>query len=77
MKTLIFNGSPRTNGDTAILINEVIRNLQGDHKIIHAYDCNIKACIDCRYCWKNEGCSQIDGMQEVYNYIQEYGSSTD
>lgn len=71
MKTLIFNGSPRTNGDTAILINEFIRNLEGDYKITNAYDCNIKACIDCRFCWKNEGCSQTDGMQEVYSYIQE------
>jgi len=71
MKTLIFNGSPRENGDTAVLINEFINKLEGEYKIINAYDCNIKACIDCRYCWKNEGCSQIDGMQEVYNYIQE------
>ena len=71
MKTLIFNGSPRANGDTAILIDEFIRNLEGEYKIINTYDCNIKACIDCRYCWKNEGCSQIDGMQDVYNYIQE------
>lgn len=71
MKTLIFNGSPRTNGDTAVLLNEFIRNLEGDYKIVNAYDCNIKACIDCRYCWKNEGCSITDGMQEVYSYIQE------
>jgi len=71
MKTLIFNGSPRKNGDTAVLINEFTSNLEGEYKIINSYDCNIKACIDCRYCWKNEGCSQIDGMQEVYSYIQE------
>jgi len=71
MKTLILNGSPRTNGNTEILIDEFLKNLEGDHKIINAYDCNIKACIDCRFCWKNEGCSIIDGMQEVYSYIQE------
>ena len=38
MKTLIFNGSPRKKGDTAILINEFIRNLEGDYKIINAYN---------------------------------------
>lgn len=71
MKTLIFNGSPRINGDTAILINEFLKHLDGEYKIINSYDCNIKPCIDCRYCWKKEGCSQIDDMQQVYDYIQE------
>jgi len=71
MKTLIFNGSPRKNGDTMALINELTKYLKGEYKIIEAYDCNIKPCIDCRYCWKNEGCSINDEMQDVYNYIKE------
>ena len=71
MKTLIFNGSPRKNGDTITLINEVIGNLKGEYKIVNAYDCNIMPCIDCRYCWKNNGCFYNDEMQEVYDYIQE------
>lgn len=25
----------------------------------------------CRYCWKNVGCCIDDGMQEIYEYIQE------
>ena len=71
MKTLIFNGSPRKNGDTMTFINELIKHLDGEYKIINAYYCNIMPCIDCRYCWKNEGCSHNDEMQEVYDYIQE------
>lgn len=71
MKTLIFSGTPRKNGDTMALINELIKHLDGEYKIIEAYDCNIKPCIDCRYCWKNPGCCINDEMQEVYNYIQE------
>lgn len=71
MKTLIFNGSPRKNGDTMTLVNEFIKHLDGEFKIINAYNCNIKPCIDCRYCWKNNGCTQNDEMQEVYKYIQE------
>lgn len=71
MKTLIFNGSPRKNGDTIALVNELINNLKGEYKILNAYNCIIKPCIDCRYCWKNVGCCQRDGMQEVYDYIQE------
>jgi len=71
MKTLIFNGSPRKDGDTAILINEFINNVEGECKIIDVFDCNISSCIDCRDCWANNGCSILDGMQEVYNDIQE------
>ena len=71
MKTLIFNGSPRKKGDTVSLINKVIENLNGEYKIINAYDCGINPCIDCRYCWNNIGCCINDGMQEVYEYIEE------
>jgi len=71
MKTLIFNGSPRKNGDTVCLINAFLKKLTGEYKIVNAYDCEISPCIDCRYCWKNSGCSINDGMQEIYDYINE------
>ncbi|EJO5349604.1 flavodoxin family protein [Clostridium botulinum] len=71
MKTLIFSGSPRKKGDTMALINEFINHLQGEYKIVDSYDCNIQPCVDCRYCWENDGCCINDDMQEVYNYIQE------
>ena len=71
MKTLIFNGSPRKNGNTSSLVEELSRQLDGEVKIIRAYDIEVSACIDCRYCWKNPGCSIKDGMQEIYDDIQE------
>lgn len=71
MKTLIFNGSPRKSGDTISLVNKFIKHIDDEYKIVNAYDCNIKPCIDCRFCWKNSGCSQKDEMQEIYQYIQE------
>lgn len=71
MKTLIFNGSPRINGDTESLLKVVTENVAGEYKVVNAYRCQISACIDCRYCWKNPGCAIQDEMQEVYNYIQE------
>lgn len=70
MKTLIFNGSPRKYGNTAALIKELASKLDGEIKIVRAYDCDVKACIDCRYCWEKDGCAQKDGMQEIYDYIQ-------
>ena len=71
MKTLILNGSPRANGDTAALIKLLVNELKGDVKIVDSYKADVKACIDCRYCWKHPGCSIQDGMQEIYDYIQE------
>lgn len=70
MKTLIFNGSPRSNGDTKALINKMISKLDGDVMVVNAYDSKIKPCIDCRYCWKNAGCSIQDDMQAIYDYIE-------
>ena len=69
MMTLIFNGSPRKNGDTNSLIHELMNHLQGQVKIVNAYVCNISPCVDCRYCWQKDGCSIEDDMQEVYDYI--------
>ncbi len=68
MKTLIINGSPKKNGDTAALINELIRHLDGEVKLISCRD-NISPCIDCRFCWKNAGCAVKDDMQAVYEYL--------
>lgn len=70
MKTLIFNGSPRKKGNTSALIDELVSRLEGETKIIRAYDANVKPCIDCRFCWKNPGCAVKDGMQEIYEDIQ-------
>ena len=53
------------------LVNEFLKNLKGEYKLVEAYDCNIKPCIDCRYCWERNGCSIEDEMQEVYDYIQD------
>lgn len=71
MKTLIFNGSPRKKGDTMSLVNLITENIKGEVKLIDAYRCDISPCVDCRYCWKNNGCAIKDEMQEVYQYIQE------
>lgn len=37
MKTLIFSGTPRENGNTMVLVNEFINHLNGEYKIIDAY----------------------------------------
>ena len=62
MKTLIINGSPRKNGDTMVLINEFLKNLNGEVKLINTYYDKISPCIDCRYCWSNSSCAINDEM---------------
>ena len=50
MKTLILNGSPRKNGDTAQLLELAKAQLQGTYHVVSAYTANIHPCIDCRHC---------------------------
>jgi len=66
-KVLIINGSPHLNGDTAYILNEIKEKIDGEIEEINAYFDNIKPCIDCRYCWENEGCSIKDKMDIIYN----------
>ncbi len=71
MKTLIFNGSPRKNGDTVSLINILTEHLSGEYRIVNCYTADISPCIDCRFCRKEKGCAIKDDMQEIYSCIEE------
>lgn len=71
MKTLIINGSPRKLGDSMTLVNKMTKHLHGDVKIVDTYYDEISPCIDCRFCWKNDGCLIDDEMQEVYKLLDE------
>jgi len=71
MKTLIFNGSPRKNGGTAQLINELKNHLPGEVNVIDAYRTDISPCVDCRYCWTHDKCAIDDEMQTVYKLIDD------
>ncbi len=70
MQTLIFNGSPRKNGDTTSLLTLLTEGLSGEVLRVDAYDGLIKPCIDCRYCWEQPGCAIQDRMQEVYRFLE-------
>jgi multimeric flavodoxin WrbA len=69
MKTLILNGSPTKNGDTAALLDEFTKHLRGDIKLLSHYD-GIPPCVDCRYCWSHKGCCATDpALQDFYAYL--------
>lgn len=66
MKTLVINGSPRTNGDTAALLAALKKQLVGEVVTLSAYQNDIAPCNDCRQCWQNKGCVIQDDMSYVY-----------
>jgi multimeric flavodoxin WrbA len=66
VKTLIINGSPRRNGDTAFLLAELKNHLRHEVVELSAYYDAISPCVDCRACTKKKGCIINDRMQLIY-----------
>jgi len=67
MKVIAFNGSPRKNGNTAILINQVLSELQQEGietELFQLAGKRIRGCIACYKCFenKNERCSMEDDV---------------
>ncbi len=73
-KTLILNGSPRKNGDTAALLRVLTGSLSGEVRAVDCYRADISPCVDCRACRREKRCVLRDGMQELYPYIEECDS---
>ena len=73
-KMLILNGSPRKKGNTAILSEYLIKNINNKLSVEHLYlyDFKIRPCIDCRACKNGDlVCVLDDGMKELYSKIDE------
>lgn len=66
-KTLILNGSPRIEGNTAAMIAELRKHLQGQVIELSAFRSNISPCVDCRGCWETARCVVHDEMQVIYD----------
>lgn len=66
-KTLIINGSPRVDGNTAALIAQLKKHLQGEIVELSAFRSNIAPCVDCRGCWETARCVVQDEMQVIYD----------
>ena len=66
-KTLILNGSPRPEGNTAALIAHLRRHLDGEVIELSAFRSGIAPCVDCRGCWTTAKCVVKDKMQVIYD----------
>lgn len=71
MNTLIFNGSPRKDGDTTALIAMLTEALPGRVDAVDCYRADIAPCADCRACQTRFACAIQDQMQSVYERILE------
>ena len=65
-KTLIINGSPRPNGNTAALIAQLKTRLEGEVVELSAFRSGIAPCVDCRSCWTTARCAVRDEMEIIY-----------
>ena len=57
MKVVAFNGSARKDGNTAILINYVLRELEQEGietELVQLAGKKIRGCIACMKCWENK-----------------------
>ena len=75
-KALVIYGSPRKNGNTDILLKELIKGIKdGSDKIkieeIYLSDLNIYFCRGCRACNQSGRCVIEDDMQDLHIKLQE------
>lgn len=69
MLTVIINGSPHKDGDTAALISALKEKVGGDFLQFDAYDDDILPCQDCRACWVNDSCAIKDGFEDLLDAV--------
>lgn len=71
MKTLVLFGSPLKDSHTRKLLDIALNEIEGEAKLIDAYNSKIAPCIDCKFCFHKKGCSIKDDMTAIYDYISE------
>ncbi len=74
MKVIAFNGSPRVEGNTEILLREAISFLKEAGQEVVLFNLNlmkIKPCQDCGGCESTGRCIIDDDMTEIYDAIRE------
>lgn len=73
-KVVVLNGSPRVNGCTARALKEVISTLNEEGietQLVQIGKEEIRGCISCGYCKRNEGCVFNDKVNEVARLLKE------
>ena len=74
MKVLIINASPRENGNSSILIDNiknVFNELNVDTDIVEIGKMDVRGCIACGYCHSHDGCVFNDIVNETSKKFNE------
>ena len=75
MKVLAFVGSPRKNGNSVVLVNEILKAAESkgaETKTVFINDLDFKGCQACMACKTTmETCAQKDDMTPLLDEIQE------
>lgn len=75
MRIVIINGSHRKNGATALILNEMYRQLKKysdvDVQMIHVADLELKYCVECASCYKTGACIYKDDIENLSLSIAE------
>ena len=71
MKVVAFNGSPRKDGNTAILTNLVLKELEKEGietELVQFHGINLHGCIACYQCFNNKDkhCAVKDDVLNLY-----------
>jgi len=73
MKIIAFNGSPRKDGNTELLLKETIKGIEDAGLSVHTFylnAMNIRPCQDCGGCNETGKCIVNDDMDQVYEAIR-------
>jgi multimeric flavodoxin WrbA len=73
MKVVGFVGSPRKNGNTDVLVQQVLDGaMEAGAQVEKFYinDMNIKGCQGCDYCRAVDGCKLKDDMANAYDALK-------
>ncbi|MBC3802946.1 flavodoxin family protein [Acetobacterium fimetarium] len=79
MNIVAINGSPRKNGNTAILLGKALEGAASkgaETELIQLYDLNYKGCISCFACKRKGGksygkCAVKDDLSEIFAKIEQ------
>jgi multimeric flavodoxin WrbA len=74
LKVLGFSGSPRANGNTELLLKELLRGASeagAETELIRMTKVRFDPCISCNRCFKTGRCEVEDNFQPIYDKIME------
>ena len=73
MKVLLISGSPKPEGNTALLMQECVKTIQAagvEAEVVSFAGMKIESCIACQKCAKTGECGLDDGLNEIIRKLR-------